>query len=579
VVTARLTGHDEIPGDDRADHVVIVRKAVRVVLVDGNPAGGFFERAAGHTALALAPATALVRGGLAGKDFLMDPVVIPAPEITADALAGADVVILADVSRLPAALAAAVADHTAAGAGLLVLAGPRADPTFFNAWDGPDGPLLPLTLDATTTDDKGISPAPQTFRHEALAWAADDRRSDLGGAVIRRWRTSTVRPDCGTLAATFGNGDPFLATRGYGRGRCVVATCAFDARAGNLPGRAAFVPLVQELVAWAAGGGVNWNLDPAWSPSLVLDSRSSGGLAARYFRQTGRRERPLFDRIDPAIDFNWGDQAPERRMPRDNFSVQWRASLLPQVSGEYLIEAEVDDRITVRIDQKNILEQQDKQNPQKAKVRLEAGKPVAFEALYEENGGLAVARLFWTPPGGIRQIIPSSAWIPADDDEQPPSYQAVDPLGQPRQATLSLGRRGRELRLDGPAIPGLYQVKLPPDVQESITGIAATTPLPLVVRGDIAESRLDALNDADLAQLRARTDVILPRSAADVLAVLAGRGFGHEITRIAAVAAVLLLLLESALARWVSRSRRAGDDLRIDFGDAAPVPPVKGGRR
>ena len=100
-----------------------------------------------------------------------------------------------------------------------------------------------------------------------------------------------------------------------------------------------------------------------------------------------------------------------------------------------------------------------------------------------------------------------------------------------------------------------------------------------MVRGDIAESRLDALNDADLTQLRARTDVIQPRSAADVLAVLAGRGFGREITRIAAVAAVLLLLLESALARWVSRSRRAGDDLRIEFGEAAPELIEKGGWR
>ena len=106
---------------------------------------------------------------------------------------------------------------------------------------------------------------------------------DLGGAVIRRWRKSTLLPDNGTLAAAFGNGDPFLATRGYGRGRCVVATCAFDARAGNLPGRAAFVPLVHELVAWAAGGGVHWNLDPAWSPSLAL------GLPL-----VGRPQRALF---------------------------------------------------------------------------------------------------------------------------------------------------------------------------------------------------------------------------------------------------------------------------------------------
>ena len=65
VVTARLSGHDDLAGDDRADHVVMVRKAVRVVIVDGNPGGSFFERAAGPVALALAPTGALAGGGAA----------------------------------------------------------------------------------------------------------------------------------------------------------------------------------------------------------------------------------------------------------------------------------------------------------------------------------------------------------------------------------------------------------------------------------------------------------------------------------------------------------------------------------
>jgi len=578
VVTARLTGHDDLAGDDRADCVVSVRKAVRVVLVDGNPAGGFLERAAGHTALALAPVATLLRGGQAGQDFLMDPVVVAAPDVTAEVLASAEVVVLADVARLPAALAAAVADRTAAGSGLVVLAGPRADPTFYNAWDGPDGKLLPLTLGVETAAATGVSPNANSFRHAALAWAGDERRSDLGGAVIRRWRKSTLSPDNGTLAAAFGNGDPFLATRGYGRGRCVLATCAFDARAGNLPGRAAFVPLVHELVAWTAGGGVNWNLEPAWSPSLMLDSRSSGGLTAHYFRQNGRRGDKLVDRIDPTIDFKWGGQAPERRMPNDNFSVEWKATLLPQISGDYLLEAEVDNRIAIKIDHKAVLEQRVNQAPEHTRVTLKAGKPVTFEALYEKDGGSATARVFWTPPGGTRQIIPSSAWIPAADDK-PTTYDATDPLGNPRKATLSLGRRGRELRLDGPSIPGLYQVKLPSELQESITTVPTTGPLPLVVRNDIAESRLSKMTDADLAQLRARTNVIQPQSVADVLAVLSGRGFGHEITRLMTVSAVLLLLLESALARWVSRSRRAGDDLSVEFGDTAPVVMMEKGAR
>ena len=577
VVTARLAGNDEIASDNRFDHVVTVRKAVRVVLVDGNPTGSFFNRAAGHTALALAPVTALIKGGQAGTEFLMDPVVIPAPEITAASLAGADVVVLADVPRLPAAMAADLADHTAAGAGLIVLAGPRADPTFYNAWDGADGPLLPVEMGAETGAEKGISPAPKTFRHEALAWAGDERRSDLSGAVIRRWRKVTMRPSNSTLAAAFSNGDPFLATSEYGRGRCVVATCAFDARVGTLTGRASFVPLVHELVTWAAGGGVDWNLDPSWSPSVVLDSRSSGGLSARYFQRGQPPEKPLLERVNPCIDYNWRDQSPDPKIPADNFAVQWRATLLPQVDGEYLIEAQADERITVKISGKTLLEQAANQPGKKARIRLQAGKPVSFEALYEEEGGPAMARLFWTPPGGTRQIIPSTAWFPAKD-EKPVTYDAIDPCGQVRKASVSVGRRGRELRIEGQAVPGLYQVKLPPAMGESLTGTAVSA-LPVVVRGEIDESRIDPLDDADFAQLRARTEVVLPQSCADILAVLAGHGFGTEITRTVAIGALLLLLLESALARWVSRSRRAGDELRVEFGDSTVTPLEKGGWR
>lgn len=565
-VTARLASTDELRGDDRADLVVNVRRSVRVVLVDGNPSGGFFERAAGHTALALAPAASLVRGGQAGKDFLMDPQVIPAPELDADSLADADVVILADVARLPAMMAANLADKVAAGAGLIVIAGPRADPSFYNAWDGPDGPLSPMVLDAETADDKGTSPAPNTFRHESLAWAADPRRSDLGNAVIRRWRNAKLAPGESLLAAAFQNGAPFIVTRGYGRGRCVFTTCAFDSRSGNLPARTAFVPMIHELTAWAAGGGVDWNIGAGQLASVTLDSRSSGGLNARYSRREGERAKFLLERIDPSIHFTWGDESPGPKLPRDNFVVEWTATLLPQVSGEYRIEAEVDDQLIVRIADKTVLEQNEGEKSKSGSIRLEAGKPVAFQANYIENGGLAYARLYWTPPGGVRQPIPSSAWIPNNGGKTPP-FTAIDPQGRTREVVVSNGRRGRELRVNGPPAPGLYQLQPPADLRKTLG--EGEGPLPLVVRSDIGESRLAPLTEEDLAQLRARADVIQPQSTKDVLAVLSGKGFGREITRTVAVAALILLLLETALARWVSRSRRAGDELRVDFGDAA----------
>ena len=47
--------------------------------------------------------------------------------------------------------------------------------------------------------------------------------------------------------------------------------------------------------------------------------------------------------------------------------------------------------------------------------------------------------------------------------------------------------------------------------------------------------------------------------------MLTGKGFGEELWKILAIAAFFLLLLEVALARWISKSRHAGEDITLDF--------------
>ena len=60
VVEARLDCGDDLRSDDKQELVVAVKKRLPILLVDGNSSGGgFFERAAGLTALALAPSAAL----------------------------------------------------------------------------------------------------------------------------------------------------------------------------------------------------------------------------------------------------------------------------------------------------------------------------------------------------------------------------------------------------------------------------------------------------------------------------------------------------------------------------------------
>ncbi|HEY1121071.1 MAG TPA: PA14 domain-containing protein [Haloferula sp.] len=564
-IVARIDGRDDLAADDKAERVILVRGNLPVLLVDGNPAGSFFERAAGYSALALAPSPDLRRGKNAGDAYLMDPEVIPAPELKDGDLEGRAVIVLADVPRLPERLASKIAAKVADGAGLFVIAGPRVDAAFYNQWTGGDGPLLPMPLGDVAVDAEGVSPSPATFLHEAVALFKDEKNSDLATAKVKQWH-KTGGATGGVQAAAFLNGDPFLAAKSYGSGRTLLATCAFDARSGNLPALRGFVPLVHELVAWTAGNGTELNVEAAWSPSIALNG-SSGGLTASYWPNREWKGKPKFVRTDPSIDFRWADKQPDKRLPADRFSIEWRGQLVPPVTGEYELTAEVDDVLQLRIGGNKTFET-GWGRKELGKISLEQGKAVPFQAMYYEEGGDAYARLYWTPPGGMRQIIPTHAFRPEKPREVGAPLRVIDPGGLPRQAMLRPARVGRELAIEGAAVPGIYQVT-PDEELQSLLSLPAKTTLPVAVVRDAGESHFEPRTPDDLALVRKHADLLQPASVGDILGVLQGKGFGREIWKLLAVAGFILFLLESVLARWVSRNRRTAEDVRVEFGQDA----------
>lgn len=561
VVEARIESKDDLSGDNHLDQVVTVRDKLPVLLVDGNPAGSFFDRATGYSALALAPSTGLIADKKADKSFLMDPRVVAAANLTEVDLEDTAVVVLADVPRLPAAIATRLATKVAEGCGLLVIAGPRAESAFYNTWESFDGPLLPLPIGDESVDANGISPTASTFVHEAMKLFG--KKSDLEDARVKRWR-KTGKPNTGGIqGAAYSNGDAFLATRSYGNGRSVLVTCAFDGRSGNLPAKRAFVPFIHELVTWAAGGGVDLNVTSAWSPMVALNS-DGGGLSATYYRSIERREKPAFQRVDPAVDFDWKNDSPGKDMPNDRFSVEWKGSITAPTSGNYFIEAEAADSVIVKIGNHFSI-QGNRSDKKPERLTLEAGKPLTITVNYQDNGGEAWVHLYWTPPGDVRQIIPSSAFQPQKTDAS--LLKAIDPRGLPRQATIQAGRRGSELTIAGAALPGVYKVAVGTVLDKVIPGIQDGT-LPVVVMRDAGESHFENMNKEDIALIRKRVDLLLPRSAADTLGILQGKGFGREIWKMLAIAAFILFLIESFLARWVSKSRRTAENVRVEFSES-----------
>ncbi len=561
VIKVELDGNDDLAGDDFAERAIWVKKRLPVLIVEGNGGASFFQRAGGYLGLALAP--------ISGKEeSFVDPRVIDAAALTREELEDDAVIILADVARLPASAASKISDFVIKGGGLWIIAGPKVDPKFYQEWRGGDGVVMPLQLGEMAFPANGVQAAPGSFDHPVLRLFKDEAGQDLGDAVVEGYRSSSKLVEGALAAARYSDGEIFLAIRDYGSGRVIVSTTALDARLGNFPARPSFVPFVHELTNWLAGGqSIDLNVRASWSPTLGLPG--GGGLSADYRSAEGKKEG--FRRIDPSIDFDWKGDAPEKGMKRDRFEVTWTGSLVPPVSGDYIFEVTVDDSMEITLDGDTVFKGKESTGKSE-KIPLVAGKPVSFLANYQEEWGDAFVSLKWQRPDGVTEVIPSSAFFAVTQEEGSfllGEATARDPQGRDRGVEAILGRRGKSVEVEGSAIPGEYLVQIPEAVQQELLGMKE---VPLVVLREGEESRMEGWSEDDRELIRREIDLIELSSMKDVLAALKGEGFGREIWKILAIAALVLLFVEGILARWVSKSRQAGEDVKVDFEKRDEIP-------
>jgi hypothetical protein len=142
-----------------------------------------------------------------------------------------------------------------------------------------------------------------------------------------------------------------------------------------------------------------------------------GGVKGEYFANTSRNivGVPTLTRIDPEINFNWGDPgSPDASIGVDYFSARWTADLEIAVADTYTFITTSDDGARLWLGDALIvdswIDQASTDHPSKP-VKLEPGVyPLQME-YYEAIGG-AVAQLSWETPSLARQIIPAGPLQP-----------------------------------------------------------------------------------------------------------------------------------------------------------------------
>ncbi len=159
------------------------------------------------------------------------------------------------------------------------------------------------------------------------------------------------------------------------------------------------------LVASSPGFGYNVIISHS-----ALDIFSSSFMG-EYYSTGGAGASPPFGdlvlvRPDEVIDFNWGNGSPDPSIPNDDYQVRWTGSIHAETSGVYNFRSYTDDGVRLYIDGAPVLDHWYDQNATSryGSIYLTAGM---YECVmeYYENGGDAVAQLYWTPPGGSEALM------------------------------------------------------------------------------------------------------------------------------------------------------------------------------
>jgi len=245
-----IAAADSYAADDRAVLPLELPRLVKVLVIDGDPQTVrhrdevfYLERALG--------ADARGRGRLASQ-------VVNAESASAQDVMGADVVVLANVSSIASEVARALVTRVRGGGGLLITAGDKLDPDFYN---GALADLLPSPLRGAKSSAPLDDPAAReilslevlTRTHPIFARLGPGAENGLGQV-----RTHTLllidpgRPGERTDLLRFSNGAPALIERRVDSGRVLLLCTSIDRDWSDLAIRPGFLPLVQQLALYLA---------------------------------------------------------------------------------------------------------------------------------------------------------------------------------------------------------------------------------------------------------------------------------------------------------------------------------------
>jgi Aerotolerance regulator N-terminal/von Willebrand factor type A domain len=247
--TIKLAG-DNLPIDDLFYFSVPVRKALRVLLIDGDPRTTLVASETFYLMNAINPERTYRPGPI-------QPRVVPVEEAEGLRLGEFDVIVLANVRNLSTNLRGRLMDFATQGGGLWWFLGHQVDPAVYNRdFFDTQTRLLPARLGPRLDrmDAHPVVLQNLNASHPVLSPFVEREQSALAAVRVRRLfttETASLPPTTQVLWA-LPDGRPLLLEGSIGQGRVLLFTSTGDVDWNELAVTTAYLPLIQTGVTYLA---------------------------------------------------------------------------------------------------------------------------------------------------------------------------------------------------------------------------------------------------------------------------------------------------------------------------------------
>jgi len=279
-----------LKADDNMSYSVDVWDELPVLVVDGAPSQVLLKGESDFLVIALSPSAE-------EKENVIRQMVIEPKQMSEINLTDFKVIILANVGEINSEGTDKLKSFLEGGGGILFFLGDKVNSKAYNEllYRGGEG-LLPAGLETIEKEAKFIRIQPPSYNHPALDIFSFQEGMAMERAHIYQWYRLKVekgKESSGLKTvplAVYENSAPFLLERAFSQGRVVLCSTACDADWSDLPLRAFYLPLIQQLVTYLACQGVsrkNLEIGDSISETFPKESKSK---TATLIRPEGAEE-------------------------------------------------------------------------------------------------------------------------------------------------------------------------------------------------------------------------------------------------------------------------------------------------